>query len=95
MRPPKTILILDDNESIKRKLYELLIKETDYEVLLAGNANHALEIITLHESKVELVATDLVSKGLDFEVNHVINFDMPKDIETYVHRIGRTGRGIS
>ena len=39
------------------------------------------------------MATDLVSKGLDFEVNHVINFDMTKDIETYIHRIGRTGRG--
>lgn len=29
---------------------------------------------------------------MDFNVNHVINFDMPKDIESYVHRIGRTGR---
>jgi ATP-dependent RNA helicase DDX41 len=40
-----------------------------------------------------LVATDVASKGLDFVVNHVINFDMPRDIENYVHRIGRTGRG--
>ena len=40
-----------------------------------------------------LVATDVASKGLDFNVNHVINFDMPRDIESYVHRIGRTGRG--
>jgi superfamily II DNA/RNA helicase len=38
------------------------------------------------------VATDVASKGLDFNVNHVINFDMPRDIESYVHRIGRTGR---
>lgn len=30
--------------------------------------------------------------GLDFpDIQHVINFDMPKEIETYVHRIGRTG----
>jgi len=40
-----------------------------------------------------LVATDVASKGLDFNVSHVINFDMPRDIESYVHRIGRTGRG--
>ena len=34
-----------------------------------------------------------VSQGLDFpDVQHVINFDMPKEIENYVHRIGRTGR---
>ena len=41
-----------------------------------------------------LVATDVASKGLDFpEIQHVINYDMPEDIENYVHRIGRTGRG--
>ncbi|XP_064630234.1 probable ATP-dependent RNA helicase DDX41 [Lineus longissimus] len=40
-----------------------------------------------------LVATDVASKGLDFsDVQHVINYDMPDDIENYVHRIGRTGR---
>ncbi|KAJ3219970.1 hypothetical protein HK099_004494 [Clydaea vesicula] len=40
-----------------------------------------------------LVATDIASKGLDFnQIQHVINFDMPKEIEDYVHRIGRTGR---
>lgn len=40
-----------------------------------------------------LVGTDVASKGLDFPaIQHVINFDMPKEIENYVHRIGRTGR---
>jgi len=41
-----------------------------------------------------LVATDVAAKGLDFPaaVQHVINFDMPSEIENYVHRIGRTGR---
>ncbi|XP_076317027.1 ATP-dependent RNA helicase abstrakt [Tachypleus tridentatus] len=40
-----------------------------------------------------LVGTDVASKGLDFEnIQHVINYDMPEDIENYVHRIGRTGR---
>ena len=44
-------------------------------------------------NKDVLVATDVASKGLDFpEIKHVINFDMPGDIENYVHRIGRTGR---
>ena len=39
------------------------------------------------------VATDVASKGLDFQgIQHVINYDMPTDIENYVHRIGRTGR---
>lgn len=40
-----------------------------------------------------LVATDVVARGLDVErISHVINFDIPHDIESYVHRIGRTGR---
>ncbi len=40
-----------------------------------------------------LIATDLVSRGLDIsEVSHVINFDMPDEPESYIHRIGRTGR---
>ncbi|MBA2657046.1 MAG: DEAD/DEAH box helicase [Tatlockia sp.] len=40
-----------------------------------------------------LVATDVAARGLDVErVTHVINYDVPFDCETYVHRIGRTGR---
>jgi ATP-dependent RNA helicase RhlE len=40
-----------------------------------------------------LVATDIAARGLDIdEISHVINYDMPNEPETYVHRIGRTGR---
>lgn len=40
-----------------------------------------------------LVATDIASRGIDIdELSHVINFDLPNISETYVHRIGRTGR---
>ena len=53
------------------------------------------EAIALYKSgdKDVLVATDIAAKGLDFaDIQHVINFDMPSEIENYVHRIGRTGR---
>jgi superfamily II DNA/RNA helicase len=40
-----------------------------------------------------LVATDVAARGIDIDrISHVINFDPPQDSETYVHRIGRTGR---
>lgn len=40
-----------------------------------------------------LIATDVAARGLDVEnITHVINFDIPQDPESYVHRIGRTGR---
>jgi ATP-dependent RNA helicase DeaD len=40
-----------------------------------------------------LVATDVAARGLDVErISHVVNYDLPTDLEAYVHRIGRTGR---
>src|SRR6185437_2918499 len=40
-----------------------------------------------------LVATDVAARGLDVDrISHVLNFDVPHDTESYVHRIGRTGR---
>lgn len=40
-----------------------------------------------------LIATDVIARGLDLkDVTHVINFDVPKDPGSYIHRIGRTGR---
>lgn len=40
-----------------------------------------------------LIATDVASRGLDItEISHVINYDLPEEAETYIHRIGRTGR---
>ena len=40
-----------------------------------------------------LVATDVAARGLDIEqITHVVNFDVPSNPDTYVHRIGRTGR---
>lgn len=46
------------------------------------------------DGKLEiLIATDVAARGLDIDhVSHVINYDIPQDHESYVHRIGRTGR---
>ena len=48
----------------------------------------------LRAGQVEIVvATDVAARGLDVEqIAHVVNYDIPYDVEAYVHRIGRTGR---
>lgn len=48
----------------------------------------------LREGKLKvLVATDVAARGIDIQtMSHVFNFDLPRNIEDYVHRIGRTGR---
>jgi ATP-dependent RNA helicase DeaD len=48
----------------------------------------------LKNGKIDiLIATDVAARGLDVErISHVINYDIPTDTESYVHRIGRTGR---
>ena len=52
-------------------------------------------LLSLRKGNVRvLVATDVAARGIDVPgITHVINFDLPKFAEDYVHRIGRTGRG--
>jgi superfamily II DNA/RNA helicase len=52
-------------------------------------------LLNLRNGKLRvLVATDVAARGIDVAgISHVINFDLPKQAEDYVHRIGRTGRG--
>ena len=57
-----------------------------------GARQKALDNFSLGRARV-LVATDLASRGIDVSgVTHVINFELPVDAESYVHRIGRTAR---
>jgi ATP-dependent RNA helicase RhlE len=62
-----------------------------------GNRSQAQRLRTLANFKSNrlrvLVATDLAARGIDVDgISHVVNFDLPVEAETYVHRIGRTGR---
>ncbi len=60
--------------------------------MVQAKRNEAIK--RLVEGRVNvLVATDIAARGIDVEdVSHVINFDMPRTADTYLHRIGRTGR---
>ncbi len=64
---------------------------------LNGDLNQALRektIARLKNGGIDIiVATDVAARGLDVErISHVVNFDIPYDTESYVHRTGRTGR---
>ena len=75
---------------------KLAARGYDVEALNGDIAQSARErtVERLKQGKIDiLVATDVAARGLDVErVSHVINFDVPHDTESYVHRIGRTGR---
>src|SRR5258705_8442609 len=62
-----------------------------------GNKSQNARQAALHQFKTRrtriLVATDIAARGIDIDdLTHVINYDLPNIPETYIHRIGRTGR---
>ena len=60
--------------------------------MVQAKRNEAISRLTDGRVNV-LVATDVAARGIDIpDVSHVINFDMPRTADTYLHRIGRTGR---
>ena len=80
-----------------QKLHTQLTERGFKTAAIHGNKNQnqrqrALKQFKSGEVQV-LLATDVASRGLDIDdVSHVINYDMPDSMESYIHRIGRTGR---
>ncbi|KIL42691.1 DEAD/DEAH box helicase [Jeotgalibacillus soli] len=79
------------------KLYgELRAKGYEVDELHGDLSQSKREIVMkrFRSAKIQLlVATDVASRGIDVEgITHVFNYDVPEDVEGYVHRIGRTGR---
>ncbi|KAJ1648743.1 DEAD-box ATP-dependent RNA helicase 35 [Dispira simplex] len=96
-KTPPPVLIFAENKNDVDDIHEyLLLKGVEAVATHGGKTQEERDyaVKSFRESKKDvLVATDVASKGLDFTgIQHVINFDMPKEIEDYVHRIGRTGR---
>jgi superfamily II DNA/RNA helicase len=91
------ILIFGRTKRGVQKLSETLIKRGFKADAIHGNKNQNQRIRTLDKFKKDyiqiLIATDVASRGLDIpNVSHVINYDLPESYESYIHRIGRTGR---
>ena len=93
----KSILIFMNSKNNIEKLRKILTEEGIVCTTLHGDKEqidrfNSLKEFSLGYKKV-LISTDLLSRGVDFpKVNTVINFDMPNNIEDYIHRAGRTGR---
>ncbi|RCH86756.1 DEAD-box ATP-dependent RNA helicase 35, partial [Rhizopus stolonifer] len=96
-KTPPPVLIFAENKNDVDDIHEYLLLKGVEAVAIHGSKTqdereYAIKAFKNFKKDV-LVATDVASKGLDFsEIKHVINYDMPKEIEDYVHRIGRTGR---
>lgn len=93
--PP--VLVFAEKKSDVDAIHEYLLQKGVEAVSIHGSKEQEERVWAIDNFKSGLkdvlVATDVASKGLDFpDIQHVINFDMPEDIENYVHRIGRTGR---
>uniref|UniRef100_A0A1I8HPY8 RNA helicase n=1 Tax=Macrostomum lignano TaxID=282301 RepID=A0A1I8HPY8_9PLAT len=97
MQPTDKVLVF-----VSRKIYadhlatDMVMAGLDVETIHGDRDQHdreeALRNFRSGDVRI-LVATDLASRGLDVkDVTHVINMDMPKNMEEYVHRVGRTGR---
>ncbi|KAJ7568282.1 hypothetical protein O6H91_01G025800 [Diphasiastrum complanatum] len=96
-KTPPPVLIFCENKADVDDIHEyLLLKGVEAVAIHGGKDQEDREyaIASFKSGKKDvLVATDVASKGLDFpDIQHVINYDMPAEIENYVHRIGRTGR---
>jgi ATP-dependent RNA helicase RhlE len=90
-------LIFTRTKHMANRLAQLLSRRKVLAFAIHGNKSQsartrALDGFRAGEVRV-LIATDIASRGIDVEgISHVINFELPNESETYVHRIGRTAR---
>ncbi|KAL8287111.1 hypothetical protein RQP46_004117 [Phenoliferia psychrophenolica] len=93
---PPTIIFSDNKNEVDDIQEYLLLKGVEAVAIHGSKTQeereYAIKAFKTGKKDV-MVASSIASKGLDFsEIQHVINFSMPKEIEDYVHQIGRTGR---
>ena len=94
---PRQSIIFCQRKRGAEELFQRL-KESQRRVsMMHGDLNQPLRerIMTAFRERkiVHLIATDVVGRGIDVTgISHIFNYDLPEDVENYVHRIGRTGR---
>ncbi len=95
--PIKSVLVFSRTKHGANKIVKMLDREGIRASAIHGNKSQTARQKALNSFKSGklkvLVATDIAARGIDVdELSHVINYDLPNVPETYVHRIGRTGR---
>ncbi len=93
----ESVLIFSRTKHGADKIAKNLLREGIRSDAIHGNKSQTARQIALKKFKSKkirvLIATDIASRGIDINsLSHVINYDLPEDPESYVHRIGRTGR---
>lgn len=96
-RDVKTALVFTKTKHGANKVAEVLAKAGIPSAAIHGNKSQTARqkaLADLKSNKIRvLVATDIAARGIDIDLlSHVIIYDIPEEPETYVHRIGRTGR---
>jgi ATP-dependent RNA helicase DeaD len=96
MENPELALIFCSTKAKSDRLHRILKQSYSMGVIHGDLSQNQRETV-LHHFKTKrvryLIATDVAARGIDVkDISLVINYDMPNDTETYIHRIGRTGR---
>jgi len=96
-KTPPPVIIFSENKNEVDDIQEYLLLKGVEAVAIHGSKTQEERQYAIKSfkggAKDVMVASGVASKGLDFnEIQHVIIFSMPKEIEDYVHQIGRTGR---
>jgi ATP-dependent RNA helicase DeaD len=97
IEPYDAVLIFARTKVATGEIVERLQTQGYNAETLNGDMSQSLRektVARLKSGKLDIiVATDVAARGLDVErISHVVNYDAPFDVESYVHRIGRTGR---
>lgn len=95
----KKILVFVRTKVRAERVYNALERMEIKSLTIHGDKEQADRLVAMNEFKkgnvMVLIATDVSARGIDIpNVDYVINYDLPEQPENYVHRVGRTGRGM-
>jgi ATP-dependent RNA helicase DeaD len=96
LQPYLAIIFVNTQKRVEQVTEELQLQGLEAKALHGGLSQNKREQLMEAFRQVKfqyLICTDIAARGVDVEgVTHVVNYDLPSDSESYIHRVGRTGR---